>query len=41
VGGKEQDVIEGQRLLDHPHGYPFTQNEIIRKQAFDGKGKNR
>jgi hypothetical protein len=28
VGGKEQNVVEGQRLLDHPHVF-FSQSGII------------
>src|SRR6266850_756299 len=30
VGGKEEDIVEGQRLLDYPHG-SFSQSSIIRE----------
>nr|ART35610.1 A78 [uncultured bacterium] len=29
MGGKEEDIVEGQRLLYHAHVQPFTQSEII------------
>ena len=29
MGGQEEDIIEGQRLLDHPHG-SVSQSSIIR-----------
>ena len=31
VGGEEEDVVEGQRLLNHPHENSFTQSGIIRE----------
>jgi hypothetical protein len=31
VGGEEENVVEGQRLLDHPHENSFTQSGIIRE----------
>jgi hypothetical protein len=31
VGGEEEDIVEGQRLLDHPHEKSFTQSGIIRE----------
>jgi hypothetical protein len=29
VRGKEEDIVEGQRLLDDAHDLPFTQSGII------------
>src|SRR5205085_10391483 len=34
VGGQEEDIVEGQRLLDHPHGIAFSQSSIIRERSF-------
>ena len=31
VGGEEENVVEGQRLLNHPHENSFTQSGIIRE----------
>ena len=30
VGGEEENIVEGQRLLDHPHDFPCLQSGIIR-----------
>ena len=30
VGGKEQDVVEGQRLLDHPHVFLLAKRHYTR-----------
>src|ERR687888_31947 len=29
VGGQEEYIVEGQRLLDHPHGIAFSQSGIL------------
>ena len=34
VGGKEENVVEGQRLLDHPHqGFLFSQSGILHESV--------
>ena len=34
VGGKEEDVVEGQRLLNHPHSVLMTQKRSIPTPVF-------
>src|SRR2546423_1976784 len=34
MGGQEEDIVEGQRLLDRPHGIAFSQSSIIRERSF-------
>jgi hypothetical protein len=41
VGGKEEDVIEGQRLLNHPHGSPFSKTGLYASKRLTGREKNR
>ena len=32
VGGQEEDIVEGQRLLDHPHGIALSQSGILHER---------